>query len=385
MTAALAPNPRPPLELADVFRAGSEEYLRTHNVILQQRRVLRAIVSCRTAALGSHREACANCGEVQIAYNSCRNRHCPKCQQHKQMLWTAQREAELLPLEYFHVVFTLPHELNSLARRYPRTIYDGLFAAATHSLLAMGQRTLGGELGITAVLHTWGQTLQQHIHLHCIVTGGALSAEGERFQRARPGFLGSVEALSASYQRHYLGQLERWAARTEEGALAQEVRAVVQSVAGRAWVVYAKRPMCGPAQVIAYLGRYTQRVAISNSRLLSLTADRVRFRWKDYRAAGQVKAMELPQAEFLRRFLQHVLPPGYVRIRHYGLLASRGRAPRLARCRALLQASAALEPPAASRPSGSQATALYPLCAVCQVVLRSEPAAVTALSFPLRN
>ena len=383
MTAALAPNPRPLLELADVFRAGGEEYLRTHPVTLQQRRVLRAIVNCRTAALGSHTESCANCGQARIAYNSCRNRHCPKCQQHKQMLWTAQREAELLPIEYFHVVFTLPHELNAVARRYPRTIYDFLFAAATHSLLALGQRTLGGALGITAVLHTWGQTLQQHLHLHCLVTGGALSAAGQRFQRARAGFLGSVEALSASYQQHYVSALQRWAATTDDALLARELRDLTQRVAKTAWVVYAKRPMCGPQQVIAYLGRYTQRVAIGNSRLLSLTAERVRFRWKDYRAQGQVKAMELTHEEFTRRFLQHVLPTGYVRLRHYGLLASRGRAQRLARCRALLQASASGEQSSAgARPVG-QREAPHWLCPACQLRWQSEQPA--AMSFPLRR
>ena len=278
MISAASPNSRPPLELADVFRASGAAYLQTQATTTQQRRVLRAIIGCRTAALGSHTEPCANCGQARIAYNSCRNRHCPKCQQHKQLLWTAQREAELLPIEYFHVVFTLPHQFNVWARRYPRTIYDWLFAAATQSLLELGRRTLGGELGITAVLHTWGQTLQQHLHLHCIVTGGALSADGERFQRARPGFLGSVEALSASYQQHYLRALQRWAETTEEQCLARELRELQASLAGTPWVVYAKRPMCGPQQVSAYLGRYTQRVAIGNSRLLSLSAERVRFR-----------------------------------------------------------------------------------------------------------
>jgi Putative transposase/Transposase zinc-binding domain len=340
---------------------------------------MRAILGCRTAAMGSHTEPCANCGQPRIAYNSCRNRHCPKCQQHKQLLWTAQREAELLPIEYFHVVFTLPHQFNAWARRYPRTIYDLLFAAARQSLLAMGQRTLGGELGISAVLHTWGQTLQQHIHLHCIVTGGALSADGQRFQRSRPGFLGSVEALSASYQQRYLRGLQRWAEEADEADLRRALRALIQSVSTTAWVVYAKRPMCGPEQVIAYLGRYTQRVAIGNSRLLSLAAGRVRFRWKDYRAKGQAKAMELSCDEFTRRFLQHVLPTGYVRIRHYGLLASRGRAQRLARCRALLQAS--VEAPArvrASEPSQTDSR----LCVVCQ---EARQRIAPAISYPLRE
>lgn len=372
-------NPRPPLELADVFRASGA----VQGATIQQQRVRRAIMGCRTAAMGSHTEPCANCGQPRIAYNSCRNRHCPKCQQHKQMLWTAAREAELLPIEYFHVVFTLPHQFNAWARRYPRTIYDFLFAAATQSLLALGQRTLGGELGITAVLHTWGQTLQQHIHLHCIVTGGALSADGERFQRTRPGFLGSVEALSANYQQHYVARLQRWAETTDDPHLMRELRALVQSVSTTAWVVYAKRPMCGPQQVIAYLGRYTQRVAIGNSRLLSLTADRVRFRWKDYRANCQLKAMELTTGEFTRRFLQHVLPTGYVRIRHYGLLASRGRAQRLARCRALLQASpvAPVENDSANFP----AAANHLLCVVCQEAMQQGQPVWPAISYPLRQ
>lgn len=381
MTAVLAINPRPPLELADVFRASGAAYEQTHPTTMQQRRVLRAIVNCRTAALGSHREPCANCGRERIAYNSCRNRHCPKCQQHKQLLWTAQRAAELLPIEYFHVVFTLPHQFNPWVRRYPRTIYDLLFASATQSLLSMGRRNLGGALGITAVLHTWGQTLQQHIHLHCIVTGGALSADGQRFQRARPGFLGAVEALSAQYKAHYHANLQRWAEEADDPHLTRELRALMESVAATAWVVYAKRPMCGPQQVIAYLGRYTQRVAIGNSRLLSLTAGRVRFRWKDYRAHGQAKAMELSCEEFTRRFLQHVLPPGYVRIRHYGLLASRGRAQRLARCRVLLQASAPAVPDIERYAVG----AIPLLCAACQEARHAGRLAPLQISFPLRQ
>lgn len=339
MTAAVATNPRPPLEVADIFRAYGAQYERTHAVTTQQRRVMQAIVDCRTAALGGHVEACTNCGASRVAYNSCRNRHCPKCQQGKQALWVEARADELLPLEYFHVVFTLPHELNVWARRAPRVIYDLLFGAATQSLLRLGREKLGGRLGITAVLHTWGQTLQQHVHLHCIVTGGALGAEEQQFQRARPGFLGSVEALSASFQKDYLAGLQRWGQSLEQGEWGRAVAALVPVLEAQPWVVYAKRPLCGPAQVLAYLGRYTQRIAISNSRLLSLGQGRVRFRWKDYRAGGQEKVMELTCEEFMRRYLQHVLPPGYVRIRHYGILASRGREQRLARCRALLAAA----------------------------------------------
>ncbi len=377
-----ATNSRPVLELADVFRAGSEAYLRTHAVTTQQRRVLRAIVHCRTAALGSHRESCAKCGQARIAYNSCRNRHCPKCQQHKQLLWTAQRAAELLPIEYFHVIFTLPQQFNEWARRYPRTIYDLLFAAASQSLLALGQRTLGGELGLTAVLHTWGQTLQQHLHLHCIVTGGALQGRGTTLSTCAPRLSGLGRSVERELSTALSGGPATLGRNYRQPSLARELRALVASVSATAWVVYAKRPMCGPQQVIAYLGRYTQRVAIGNSRLLSLTADHVRFRWKDYRAKDQVKAMELTCEEFTRRFLQHVLPPGYVRIRHYGLLASRGRAQRLAHCRRLLQASPEGEAPTTGRGAIAKWEMLSQLCPACRVRWRGE--AAESAGVPLR-
>lgn len=326
----------PALEVADIVRAHGAEYVQTHGVTGEQRRVLRALVQCRTARLGGHVEACEKCGATRLAYNSCRDRHCPKCQGLQQVRWVEQQVADLLPLEYYHVIFTLPHELQEVARREPRAVYDLLFAAASGSLQELGQRELGGEVGVTAVLHTWGQTLQYHIHLHCLVTGGALSADGQRLRRCRVGFLVSVERLSASYRAHYCAGLRRWAERAEP-ALGAQLAVLAQTLQEREWVVYAQRPLCGPEQVIKYVGRYTQRVAISNGRLLSLTAGQVRFRYKDYRRGGLWQVMELSAAEFLRRFLQHVLPAGYVRIRHYGLLASRGRAQKLARCRVLLQ------------------------------------------------
>jgi hypothetical protein len=257
----------------------------------------------------------------------------------QQVRWVEQQVADLLPVEYFHVIFTLPHELNEVARGQAREVYDLLFAAASGSLQELGERELGGEVGVTAVLHTWGQTLQYHVHLHCLVTGGALGAEGQQFRRARPGFLFSVERLSAVYRRRYCAGLRRWAKRVE-AALGAHLVALAEALEERAWVVYAQRPVCGAAQVIEYVSRYTQRVAISNRRLLSLRDGRVRFRYKDYRAGSVWKVMELAAGEFLRRYLQHVLPAGYVRIRHYGLLASRCRAVKLARCRELLQVAA---------------------------------------------
>lgn len=328
-----------PLEVADIVRAHGAEYVQRHRLSPEQHRALRAIVQCRTARLGGHVEACDQCGATRIAYNSCRNRHCPKCQGLQQVRWVEQQVADLLPLEYYHVIFTLPHELNEVAQWQPAAVYDLLFAAANGALQELGQRELGGEVGVTAVLHTWGQTLQRHIHVHCLVTGGALSADGERLQRARPGFLFSVERLSAAYRARYCAGLRRWAAR-EEGARGAPLAALAEQLSAKAWVVYAQRPLCGAEQVMAYVGRYTQRVALSNARLLSLREGRVRLRYKDYRRGGVWQVMELGAEEFLRRYLQHVLPAGYVRIRHYGLLASRGRAAKLARCRALLRVTA---------------------------------------------
>ena len=334
---------RPALEVADIFRAHGAEYLQTHRVTEGQRKVIRAILQCRTAALGGHVEECNNCGAQRIAYNSCRNRHCPKCQWLEQARWVEQQVADLLPIEYYHVIFTLPQELNELARWQPRLVYDLLFEAASKTLLKFGQQELGGELGITAVLHTWGQTLQTHIHLHCLVTGGALAADGQSFRRCRQGFLCSVEELSAVYRAHYCAGLRRWAQQAANSGAPMEAQWAAQAgrLAGalseRAWVVYAKRPHCGPGQVIEYLSRYTQRVASSNARLLDLSEGVVSFRYKDYRAGGVNQVMRLPASEFIRRFLQHVLPAGYVRIRHYGLLASRERGRKLARCRELLR------------------------------------------------
>src|SRR6266545_1614825 len=344
--AGAVPARAPRLELADIVRAHAADYRRTHRLSSAQHRALDAIASCRTAVLGGHRAVCTACGSERITYNSCRNRHCPKCQRVATERWLAARRREVLPIPYFHVVFTLPHALNPLAQSHPRLIYRLLFQAAASTLTRFGRdpRHLGGDLGVTAVLHTWGQTLTQHVHVHCVVTGGALAADGTRWIPARPGFLFPVRALAQVFRGRYLAGLRRafdrgdlhltsgLAPLGEPAAFTAWLAALRQ----HAWVVYCKPPFAGPEHVLAYLGRYTHRVALSNDRLLAVRDGRVRFRWRDYADGNRVKVMDLAVDEFLRRFLLHVVPDGFVRIRHFGLLANRRRAAALAQCRALL-------------------------------------------------
>ena len=347
-TAAPAARGRSPraVELADIFRAHGAAYRQTRTLARVQRRAMRAIESCRTAALGGHAEACDHCGAVRVTYNSCRNRHCPKCQTLAKERWLQARRAELLPVEYFHVVFTLPHELNALAQGNPRVIYDLLFRAALDTLQVFGRdpQHLGGDLGVTALLHTWGQTLAQHLHLHCVVTGGALTRDGARFIAAKPGFLFPVRALSQVFRAKYLDALRHafdaggltFAGQTRPLAVAGAFAAFLATLRRRNWVVYSKPPFAGPRQVLEYLSRYTHRVAISNERLLGLERGIVRFRWKDRAHGNRPKIMDLEADEFIRRFLLHVVPAGFVRIRHAGLLANRTRKTKLERCRSLL-------------------------------------------------
>jgi len=341
--------PRPAVELADIFRAHGAAYRHTHPLSRAQRRAMQAIETCRTAALGGHRETCDTCGAERLADHSCRNRHCPKCQTLAKERWLAARRAELLPVEYFHVVFTLPHALNALAQGNPRVLYPLLFraVAATLTTFARDPRHLGGELGGTAILHTWGQNLSQHLHLHCVVPGGALSPDGTRWIAAPPGFLFPVRALAQVFRGKYLAALQR-AFTTSKLVFAGSVAGLAEPAAfaawladlrQHAWVVYAKRPFGGPTQVLEYLGRYTHRVAISNERLVSHADGAVHFRWKAYADGAQVKVMALAAEEFIRRFLLHVVPGGFVRIRHFGFLANRGRRAKLARGRALLGSS----------------------------------------------
>jgi hypothetical protein len=339
---------RPPLEVADIFRQYGYDFRLTHSLSPEQRRVMRAIERCRTASLGGHVEQCDACGHQRIAYNSCRNRHCPKCQALAKARWLQARLADLLPVDYFHVVFTLPEQLAAVALQNKRVAYNLLFSAASETLrtIAADPRHLGADIGFLAVLHTWDQTLRHHPHLHCVVPGGGLSMGGEGWRSSRPGFFLPVNVLARLFRRLFLQGLER---AYEKGKLSfhgscaflaqpTAFKRLLKSVRAREWWVYAKPPFGGPAQVLAYLGRYTHRVAISNQRLLSLKDGKVTFSWRDNRH-GQLRAtMTLSAEEFMRRFLLHVLPRGFQRIRQFGLLANRRR-DELARCRQLLGAA----------------------------------------------
>ena len=340
------------LEVADVFRRHGSAFraMRGERLDRDQRRVMGAIEACRTAALGGHVRRCADCGHTAIAYNSCRNRHCPKCQGRAREAWVAARRADLLPVPYFHVVFTLPAPVGAIAFQNKAAVYAILFRAAAETLrlIAADPRHLGAEIGGVAVLHSWGQAMQHHPHVHCIVPGGGLSPD-RTWIASPPGFFLSVKVLGRLFRRLFL---ERLAAAFGDGGLhffgelapLAEPRAFAAHCAAlhrSDWVVYAKPPFGGPEQVLAYLGRYTHRVAIANSRLVAITDDAVSFLWKDYRQEGRRKVMTLEPAEFMRRFLLHVLPSGFHRIRHFGFLANGHRAARLALCRQLLVQPAA--------------------------------------------
>ena len=336
------------LEVADVFRRHGPAWRaeRGDHLDRMQRRVMGAIEACRTAALGGHVQRCADCGHIAVAYNSCRNRHCPKCQGQARAAWVAARRAELLPVPYFHVVFTLPAPVSAIAFQNKAVVYAILFRAAAETLrvVAADPRHLGATTGGVAVLHSWGQAMQHHPHVHCIVPGGGLSPDRTRWIACPPGFFLSVRVLGRLFRRLFL---ERLATAFAEGALrffgdlaplaaADAFAAHCAALRRIDWVVYAKRPFGGPEQVLAYLGRYTHRVAIANSRLIGMADGKVIFRWKDYRQEGRRKVMTLEAGEFMRRFLLHVLPPGFHRIRHFGFLANGHRAARLALCRRLL-------------------------------------------------
>jgi hypothetical protein len=367
---------RPALDVADIFRAHGPAWRldQAGHLSLGQLKVMSAIEACRTAQLGGHVERCEDCDHVQIAYNSCRNRHCPKCQGAAAQRWLEARQAELLPLAYYHVVFTLPAQIGDIAFHNKAVVYDILFKAASQTLLtiAADPKHLGARIGLTAVLHTWGSALTHHPHLHCIVPGGGLSMDGQRWISCRPRFFLPVRVLSRLFRRLFL---ERLAEAHTEGRLVffGELAGLADRAAFAArlsplrraeWVVYAKRPFAGPESVLAYLARYTHRVAISDSRLVSLDERGVTFRWKDYRVAGQdrQKVMTLAPGEFIRRFLIHVLPTGFHRIRHYGLFANTARAANLARARALLQATTPSTADASAEP---EASAPAPIACPC--------------------
>src|SRR5512146_2336081 len=345
--------PPPALEVADIFRDHGAAWRSANagHVSLDQLKVMSAIERCRTAALGGHVARCEKCAHTVIAYNSCRNRHCPKWQGAAAKQWLAEREAELLPVPYFHVVFTLPAPIGDIAYQNKAVIYDLLFRASAETMvtIAADPKHLGARVGITSVLHTWGSAMTHHPHVHMIVPGGGISLDGERWVACRTGFFLPVRVLSRLFRRLFLERLlaAHQAARLkffgDHAALANAPAFVAYLAPLRRaeWVVYAKRPFGGPQAVLAYLSRYTHRVAIANSRLIARDRAGVSFRWKDYRAEGRdrQKVMTLSTAEFIRRFLIHVLPSGFHRIRHYGLLASGTRADNIARARELLAVS----------------------------------------------
>jgi hypothetical protein len=345
---------RPTLEVADIFRGHGPAWRQANagHVSLGQLKVMSAIESCRTAALGGHVARCEDCASTTIAYNSCRNRHCPKCQGAAAKEWLAEREAELLPVPYFHVVFTLPASIGDIAYQNKAVIYDILFKASAETLItiAADPKHLGARVGVTSVLHTWGSALTHHPHVHMIVPGGGISLDGKRWISCRPGFFLPVRVLSRLFRRLFL---ERLIAAHATGRLnffsdhaaladAQVFAAYLAPLRKIEWVVYAKRPFGGPEAVLAYLSRYTHRVAIANSRLIALDDNGVTFRWKDYRSEGRgrFKIMTLATREFIRRFLIHVLPRGFHRIRHYGLFASSKRLDNITRAREMLDKAA---------------------------------------------
>jgi hypothetical protein len=376
------------LEVADVFRDHGDAFLDRYGDMLspEQRRALRDISACRTAALGGHVEECTECGHQRIAYNACRNRHCPKCQATAAAQWMEAREAELLPVEYYHVVFTLPAALGPIALQNPREVYGLLFRAAAETLqqIAADPKHLGAEVGFLAVLHTWGQNLEHHPHVHCVVPGGGLSPDGSRWIACPPGFFLPVRVLSRVFRGKFLAMLRN---AFEQGNLSFHGKLAVLADAGEfqrrltasaqtEWVVYAKPPFGGPEQVLKYLARYTHRVAISNRRLVALEDGEVKFHWKDYAHGGGQKTMTLKATEFIRRFLLHVLPSGFVRIRHYGFLANRVCREKLALCRALLgveEAPVPVAPEPATEPkatvAGEAAASVCPSCGEGRMVI----------------
>jgi hypothetical protein len=340
--------PQPQFEVAEIFRRYGSAYRQQHAGSLSrgQRRVMSALELCRTAALGGHLEQCDSCGHQRPAYDSCRNRHCPKCQSLARAQWLQDRQAELLPTQYFHVVFTVPEEIAAIAYQNKEEVYGILFRAMAETLrtIAADPKHLGAEIGFLAVLHSWGQNLLFHPHLHCVVPGGGIAPDGQHWIACRPGFFMPVRVLSRLFRRLFLqhlqtafdaGKLQFFSSLErlrDPQAFAQYLAPLRQAE----WVVYAKPPFGGPEQVLNYLGRYTHRVTISNNRLLAIDHGKVTFRWKDYRHHDQPKTMTLEADDFIRRFLLHVLPDGFQRIRHYGFLGNRYRKAKLALCRQLL-------------------------------------------------
>ena len=355
---------RPRWEVADVFRRYGEAYRCAHRLPLSHLQVMHAIEVCRTESLGGHVERCDVCGFERHAYNSCRNRHCPKCQALAKAAWLEARKADLLDVGYFHVVFTLPHELNPVALWNKKIVYDLLFRTVADTLQTFGadpRNGLGGKLGFTAVLHTWDQQLRQHVHLHCLVPGGVLAPDRASWIHARRGFLFPVQALAKVFRGKFIAALKQAFADEKlqfSGAAAplgtpDGFDQLIRRLWNKPWIVYAKRPFAGPTTVLDYLGRYTHRVAISNHRIIRIHDGAVSFSYRDRSDENRKKTCTLAASEFIRRFLLHVLPTGYVRIRHFGLLSSRAKGKDLPRCRQLL--GMAPQPPGADARAARQA------------------------------
>lgn len=342
--------PRPALEVADIFRAHGPAWRQAQagHLSLEQLKVMSAIERCRSVALGGHVLRCQGCGHLQIAYNSCRNRHCPKCQASAAQRWLEARQADLLPVDYYHVVFTLPQQISDLAYQNKSVIYTILFQTAAKTLLtiAADPKHLGAQIGATLVLHTWGSSMIHHPHVHCIVPGGGLSPDGQHWVACRPGFMLSVNVLARLFRRLFLEQLNeahragklKFFGELQALARLKSLNTWLKPVRQVKWHLYVKRPFAGPEAVLAYLSRYTHRVAIANSRLISMDNKGVTFKWKDYRKKGplQYQPMTLTTDEFIRRFLLHVLPPGFHRIRHYGMTSNAKRKDSLKQARELL-------------------------------------------------
>ena len=370
---------RPALEVADIFRDHGAAWRHTNagHVSLDQLKVMSAIERCRTVALGGHVARCEDCAHTAIAYNSCRNRHCPKCQGAAAKEWLAEREAELLPVSYYHLVFTLPAQIADIGYQNKAVIYDLLFKAAAQTVLtiAADPKHLGAHIGMTAVLHTWGSAMTHHPHVHMIVPGGGIALDEQRWVSCRPKFFLPVRVLSRLFRRRFLQMLAlahdagRLALFSRHSPLAdtRTFAAYLAPLRKIEWVVYAKRPFGGPAAVLAYLARYTHRVAISNHRLIATNASGVTFKWKDYRIEGaaRYKTMTLPTHEFIRRFLIHVLPKGFHRIRHYGLFANGNRAANIAQARALLALPSRSEEPETPEAAAAEPRVLPAPCPCC--------------------
>jgi len=337
------------VELADIFRAHGDSYRRAHPLPVSHLKVMQAVERCRTVALGGHLEHCDSCGYERPAYNSCRNRHCPKCQSLAKAKWLDKQKSELLPVGYFHLVFTLPHELNALILTNKKILLSDLFKAVGETLVDFGRTRLGGQIGLITVLHTWDQTLLDHFHLHCLVPAGALSFDQKHWSPARQNFLFPVKALSVVFRGKFLDLLKSAFARNkllfvgQTAFLADPVvfKLLIDALRKKPWIVYAKKPFGSPVHVLDYLGRYTHRVALSNDRILSAHNREVTFSYRDRKNEDRKKTMTLEAHEFIRRFLLHVIPKGFVRVRHFGVLANRSKS-LLSKCRQLLDLNPAV-------------------------------------------